>query len=93
MSIEPIKTEVRGLLAETNDQLRQAERSLAQGAGEERVHAAGRLVLLRRHQAELQARMGELARSPDGVGPTVFQWIKEDWMILMRSLGHWIEAR
>ena len=93
MSIETIRTEVRGLLAEANDRVRQAERALAEGTGEARVRAAGQLALLRPRQALLQARMQELSGVRDGIGPTVVQWIKEDWMIVMGSLGHWIEAR
>jgi hypothetical protein len=91
MSIEPIIVEVRRLLAQTNDSLQQAETALAQGTGEERVHAAGELVLLRRQQAELRARMGELRQAHDSVRSTMLQWIKEDWMILMLRMESWIE--
>jgi hypothetical protein len=93
MSIEPIRIEVRNLLAETNDDIRQTERELASAVGEDRVRAAGRLVSLQRHRAELEARRAELERCRGGALDTVVQWVKEDWMILTHQIGHWIETR
>jgi hypothetical protein len=93
MSIEGIKGEVRGLLAQVNDKIQQAERRLAAGTGEQRVHAAGELVFLKRQKDELETRTRELDHSPDGASRTVIEWIKEDWMILMQRLENWIETR
>jgi hypothetical protein len=92
MSIEPIKTEVRGLLARTNYDIDQAERTLVRGAGEDRVHAASRLVLLRRHKRAFEARMSDLDHSPDGAIPTVVQCLKENWMLVSHSLETWFEG-
>jgi hypothetical protein len=92
MSIEPIRTEVRSLLAEAKDDIRQAERALAYGIAEARVRAAGRLVGLKQRKAELEQRMRELDHSRGGAMDTVVQWVREDWMILMQTLEHWIGA-
>jgi hypothetical protein len=93
MSIEPIKFEVRQLLAEVKDRIREAEKIRAGDAGAERVHAAGELVILTRQKAELEARLAELASSREGPVDTFVQWVREDWMILMHRLESWIEAR
>ena len=92
MSIEPLKHEVRDLLAQANDKIQQAEQKLAGGTGDQRVHAAGQLVFLKRQKDELETRLRELDHSPDEVSRTVIQWIKEDWMILMQRLESWIET-
>ena len=92
MSIEPIRAEVRGLLALTNEGIREAERTLANDNGVARVRAAGELVYLRLHQAELKNRMLELDHCREGDGPTFIQWVRENWMILMYRLQSWIEG-
>jgi hypothetical protein len=91
MSIEPIRTEVRGLLALTNEEIRQAERIRANDDGAARVHAAGALVYLRRRQEMLKDRMHELDEWHDGVGGAFVQWVRESWMIVMFQLRLWIE--
>jgi hypothetical protein len=93
MSIETIKAEVRGLLAQANLKFRDAERLVAGGTDRERVDAAGQLVFLKRHKHELEARMRELDNVPEGVASTVFQWFKEDWVILLQRLEMWMESR
>jgi hypothetical protein len=93
MSIEPIKYEVRQLLARANHDIREAERTRASDGGFARVRAAGQLVFLQRQKQALEARLRELERSHDGAAPTLIQWVREDWMILMDRLESWIEAR
>ncbi|MDR3511546.1 MAG: hypothetical protein P4L73_07930 [Caulobacteraceae bacterium] len=93
MSIETLKFEVSRLLAEVKDQIREAEKARAGGAGADRVHAAGDLVILRRQRAELEARVAELDHCREGPVDTFVQWVREDWMILMHRLESWIEAR
>jgi hypothetical protein len=86
MSIEPIKAELTGLLAQADSKIKDAEASLAQGSGPERVHAAGQLVFLKHQREELEGRARDLSTVPDGGAATLFQWIKEDWLILMQRL-------
>jgi hypothetical protein len=93
MSIEPIRHEVRNLLAETNYDIQKAEQALHEGVGQERVRAAGRLVSLRGYKAELEARLEELDRSRGGPVDTVIQWIKEDWMTVAHQIETWFERR
>lgn len=94
MSTEGIKSEVRELLTQVNEKILQADRKLAGGTGEQRVHAAGELVFLKRQRDELEARTRALDEAPEGgAGRTVVEWIKEDWMILMQRLESWIERR
>lgn len=93
MSIEPIRHEVRNLLAETNYDIEKAEQALREGVGQERVRAAGRLVALRNYKSELEARLDELDRSPGGPVNTMIQWIKEDWMTVAHQIESWFERR
>ena len=86
MSIEPIKAELIGMLAQANSKIKEAEAQRANGTGEERVHAAGELVFLKAQKADLEVRTRELGAVQDGLGATVVQWIKEDWLILMQRL-------
>jgi hypothetical protein len=91
MSLEPIRTEVRWLLALTNEEIREAEWTRAHDSGVARVRAAGELVHLRRHQAALRDRMHELDAWRDDAASTVVQWFRENWMILMYRMQSWIE--
>jgi hypothetical protein len=93
MSIEPIKTEVRGLLAQVNYDIKHAEEALRGGAPQQRVRAAGRLVFLTRRKEELEVRQRELDQSPDGLGSTLIQWFREDWMLVLQRLEDWAEGR
>jgi hypothetical protein len=93
MSIKPIKAEVHALLVQANDKVHQAQHLLATGSDEARVRAAGELVYLNARKTELEARMLELDKAHDGVAPTVIQWVREDWMILMQRLESWIGSR
>jgi hypothetical protein len=86
MSIEPIKAELLGMLAQANSKIKEAEALRANGTGRERVHAAGQLVFLKGQKKELDDRTRELDAVQDGLGATVVQWIKEDWLILMQRL-------
>jgi hypothetical protein len=93
MSIEPIKAEVRGLLAQVNYDVQQAERTLTVGSGQQKVTAASHLISLRRQQTEFEDRLRELEQSPDGFFSTVVQWFKEDWMLVIQRLEAWAEGR
>ncbi len=86
MSIEPIKTELLGMLAQANSRIKEAEALRANGTGQERVHAAGQLIFLKRQKEELEGRTREIDAVQDGAGATVVQWIKEDWLILIQRL-------
>jgi hypothetical protein len=90
MSVEPLKTEVRGLLAQADEKVRRAEHLYAQGADEQKVEAAGQLVSLKRQKIELEARMAELDRAPGAGGSVARQWLKEDWMLLMNRLDAFV---
>ncbi len=92
MSMEPLRHEVRDLLIQADDKVHTAVKALTTGSDEQRVRAAGQLVFLRRQRDELEARMRELDRCPDGVAQTIGQWIKEDWMILMQRLETWMKG-
>jgi hypothetical protein len=91
MSIEPIKTELTGMLAQADSKIKDAQAQLASGTGPERVRAAGQLVFLKRQKEELEGRARDLSTVPDGGFATLFQWIKEDWLILMQRLQILIE--
>jgi hypothetical protein len=93
MSIEPIKNEVRALLAQTNYDIRRAERELTDGDSTTRIRASGELVNLRRHKTEFEDRMCDLNRSSDGFISTVVQWFKESWMLIIQSLERGVEGR
>jgi hypothetical protein len=93
MSIEPIKNEVRALLAQTNYDIRKAEKELADGENGVRVHAVGELVNLRRHRKEFEDRLVDLNHSSDGVIATVVQWFKESWMLVVQSFERSVEGR
>ena len=93
MSIEPIRHEVRNLLAHIKREIRDEEQVLADDRGEASVEAAGRLVWLRTRKGELEARLAQLERSGEGAAPTLFEWIREDLMIVLQGLETWIEAR
>jgi hypothetical protein len=92
MSIDPIKLEVRNLLAFIDLEIRDAECALAEGAPQGRVHAAGELVRLRKRKAELTARLDELEHASDGAASTFIQWVKESGMILAQTFETWLEA-
>jgi hypothetical protein len=92
MSVEPIKSEVRQLLAKADEKLRRAEHAHDLGTDAEKVEAAGQLVFLQRQKEALEARMADLERSKDGGGATA-QWFKEDWMLLMQRLDAFIDGR
>lgn len=93
MSIEPIKTEVRGLLAQVNYDIRQANRTLTAGTAQQQVVAAACLISLKRRKAELEERLRDLNQSRDGILPTVIQCFKEDWMLVIQRLEAWAEGR
>ena len=93
MSVDPIKTEVRGLLAQADEKLRRAEQLQASGSNAQKVAAAGQLVFLQRQKRDLEARLTELERSHDGGGAATAQWFKEDWMLLMQRLDAFMEGR
>ncbi|HVY35180.1 MAG TPA: hypothetical protein VG960_12265 [Caulobacteraceae bacterium] len=93
MSVEPIKSEVRQLLAQADEKLRRAQHLHDQGSDAEKVTAAGQLVILKRQKQELEARIGELEHAKDGGGATTSQWFKEDWMLLMQRLDAFIDGR
>jgi hypothetical protein len=71
---------------QANSKIKEAEALRANGTGQERVRAAGQLVFLKGRKDELEARTRELGAVQDGLGATVVQWIKEDWLILMQRL-------
>ena len=91
MSFEMIRHEVQGLLSTTNADIQDAEKVLVTDSGLARVRAAGELVHLRSHRETLQSRLRELERPSAGPGSTLFQYVRENWMIVMLSLEHWIE--
>jgi len=94
MSIEPIKAEVRGLLAQTNYDIQWSERVRARGAaGEDRVHAASQLVFLRTRKKVLERRMSELGHCRDGALSTFIQWFKEQVMVVVLSFDGWLTGR
>ena len=93
MSVEPIKSEVRQLLAQADEKLRRAQHLHSQGSESEKVTAAGQLVFLNRQKEELEARIAELEHSDNGGGATTSQWFKEDWMLLMQRLDTFIDRR
>lgn len=64
MSIDLMKSEVRGLLARTDVMIADAMRSVRSGSDEERVRAAGHLPFLRHRKAQFEARLDELNHSP-----------------------------
>jgi len=78
-------------VAKANSKIEDAEQQQATGTGQERVHAAGQLVFLRRQKEELEGRTRELGTVQDGPTATVAEWIKEDWMMLMQRLEILIE--
>lgn len=90
MSVEPIRNEVRYLLASTNAEIAEAEETMARGEDVSRTRAAGALVYLRFHKAELEARMADLNRAHDTMGVSFVQWIKESWMILIQQAQAWL---
>ena len=91
MSFEVIRHEVQGLLSMTNADIQDAEKVLANDNGLARVRAAGDLVHLRSHRDALRSRLRELEHRPGGPASTLFQYVRENWMIVMLSLEHWIE--
>jgi len=91
MSFETIRHEVRGLLATTNADIQDAEKIMALDDGRGRVRAAGDLVRLRSLRDELESRLRELERASDGLGSSLYQLVRENWMIVMQSLETWIE--
>ena len=93
MSVDPIKTEVQGLLAQADEKLRRAQTLHARGSDAQKVKAAGQLVFLQRQKQALEARMSELEHSGDGGGATTAQWFKEDWMLLMQRLDAFMDGR
>lgn len=93
MSVEPIKTEVRRLLAMADEKLKRARQLHARGSDAQKVQAAGQLIFLERQKQALEARMAELDHA-DQKGPaTTVQWLKEDWMLLMQRLDAFMEGR
>jgi hypothetical protein len=93
MSIEPIKTELRGLLTQTNYDIELAKRTLTYGKDRARARAASQLVALRRRKEELEARMREPDRFPDGAVFPIIQWFKEDWMLVIQRIETWVGGR
>jgi hypothetical protein len=93
MSVEPIKTEVRGLLAKADEKLSRARQEHAKGSDAEKVEAAGQLIFLERQKQALEARMAELEHAGEGGGATTAQWLKEDWMLLMQRLDAFMDGR
>ena len=93
MSVETIKTEVRGLLVKADEKLKRAQALHAGGSDAEKVKAAGQLIFLERQKQALETRMAELEHSNEGGGATTAQWFKEDWMLLMQRLDAFIDGR
>jgi len=56
MSIEPIKAELAGMLAQANRKIEEAESRRANGTDQERVHAAGQFVFLKGQKEKLDVR-------------------------------------
>ena len=65
----------------------------SEGPAQQRVLAAAQLVSLQRQKARLEGRLCDLNQSPDGFLPTVIQWIKEDWMLVIQHFEAWAEGR
>jgi hypothetical protein len=86
MPLQTIKDETRALLEDADRKVALAEAFLADGAGAEKVRAAGDLSLLRRHRAELAARLAELESSKDGAWQTIAQRLREEGMLLRQAL-------
>jgi hypothetical protein len=93
MSVEPIKTEVRRLLAMADEKLKRARLLHDQGSDAQKVEAAGQLVFLERQKQALEARMTELDQADEKGPATTVQWFKEDWMLLMQRLDAFIDGR
>jgi hypothetical protein len=90
MSIEPVKTEVRTLLAQVSEKLSRAEHMLEEGSNAARLRAASRLVLLRRRKEAFEMRVAELDTCPEGAVNSVVQRLKEEWFLLMQDIEAWI---
>jgi len=90
MSIEPLKAEVTHLLADADYKVREAERSLWLGGPEEKIVAAGELTFLKRQQESLRGRLHELEACQGDSLETIFQWFREEGMLLRQRLEDWI---
>ncbi|HWA64035.1 MAG TPA: hypothetical protein VG939_21865 [Caulobacteraceae bacterium] len=86
MPIQTIKNDTRDLLKEADKKVALAERRLAEGTPAEKVQAAGDLSVLKRHRAELAARLDELDKAKDGALPTLAERLKEEGMLLRQAL-------
>ena len=90
MALTIIRHEVAEMLADVRQRLREAEHRLAQGVYRERVDAAGEVSLLRRHEAVLTDRLGEIDAAPPGASESLFRWVSEEIFNLRLCLQTWI---
>jgi len=90
MSPEPTSYQVRRLLADLDEKIREAERALWAGGAEAHIKPAGELTFLKRQKESLQSRLHELEMSRGSAMETVLRWFNEEGMLLHYRLDDWI---
>ena len=93
MALTIIRHEVAEMLADVRQRLKEAEHRLAEGVYRQRVDAAGEVSLLRRHEAVLTDRLGEIDAAPASATESLFRWFAEEIFNLRLCLQTWISGR
>jgi len=87
MTVETLRFDVTRLLAEANVHLREAEETLANGNGRDRVKAAGELVALKRQKEALEARLEDIDHAPHNAAAGLLQRLREEGLLLRENLA------
>ncbi|QUD88346.1 hypothetical protein [Phenylobacterium montanum] len=89
MSMPSIRRDVALMLAQANIHIDDAEALMKEGPDRARMHAAGKLAVLKRQKEVLEQRLAEIDRRPDAE-ETMLQWIKEEAFSLSLGIERWI---
>jgi hypothetical protein len=86
MSVDTLKTETVHLLADADERVRMAEHDLADGDEAAKTKAAGDLTVLKQQRDDLRQRLGEIEKAPHNALGDLMQQIREEGMLLKKSL-------
>jgi hypothetical protein len=90
MSLDLIVHEVKELLATAVDEQKLARIKLQTGDAVEQVAAAGSLLVQRRRELILRARLEELQRARRGWMHEFTEWLREQAMLVELEIDNWV---
>jgi hypothetical protein len=89
MALNSIRYNVRLMIAQTNEAIRDANTLHDTGTDFEKVVAAGELDFLHRQKAMQQSRLGQIERVIAAHGRRL-SWLRQTWFDLVLSFENWI---